>query len=101
MVPPGTRSLTSSYPAAPGGGRGIGRADHSGREDLGGEDLEVVRGVPVVEELAALARGYRMNQQSQLIDQSSGEQLLYHGDRAGDEDAADAGSSLERGHRIG
>jgi hypothetical protein len=41
-----------------------------------------------------------VHQQAQLIDQPRGEQLLHHGDRAGDEDAFDAGIGLERGHGL-
>jgi hypothetical protein len=60
----------------------------------------VVRRVVVVEEPAARARGHRVHQQAQLVDQSRREQLPHHGDRTGDADAPDAGVGLARGDGV-
>jgi hypothetical protein len=57
----------------------------------------VVRLVAVVEEPAAFACRYRVHQGAEFVDQPGGEQLLHHGDRAGDEDAFDVRIGLERG----
>src|SRR5918997_31890 len=68
----------------------IDHPDHARREHPRGRHLQVVRRVALVEEPAALAGRHRVHQEAQLVDQPCGEQLLHHGDRAGDEDAFDA-----------